>query len=104
MKNKSLAKQINQKLDEILSIRKEIRRMDHDLEEGASLKNIQTGASANKEEALRVVEGMVDQIKEELNQITNDGRNIREVFTNKFYVNDMLQDKEIVHNMRQKLD
>ena len=101
MKNKSLAKQINQKLDEILAIRQEIKRMDNDLKDDTKLKNLNTGESANKEQALRVVEGMVDQIKEELNQITNNGRNVREIFTNKFYINDMLQDKDIVHNMRQ---
>tara|TARA_R110001592_G_scaffold278988_2_gene546363 strand:+ start:2620 stop:2928 length:309 start_codon:yes stop_codon:yes gene_type:complete len=101
MKNKSLAKQINQKLDEILAIRQEIKRMDSDLKDDTKLKNLNTGESANKEQALRVVEGMVDQIKEELNQITNNGRNVREIFTNKFYINDMLQDKDIVHNMRQ---
>ena len=75
--------------------------MDNDLKDDTKLKNLNTGESANKEEALRVVEGMVDQIKEELNQITNNGRNVREIFTNKFYINDMLQDKDIVHNMRQ---
>lgn len=97
----NLAKQINEKLDEILAIRKEIKRMDEDLDEGASLKNIQTGASANKEEALRVVEGMIDQIKADLNQITNNGRNVREIFTNKFYINDVMQDKKIVNEMPQ---
>ena len=55
----NLAKQINQKLDEIISIRKEIKRMDHDLSDETSLKNIQTGKSTNKAEALRVVEGMI---------------------------------------------
>lgn len=97
----NLAKQINEKLDEILAIRKEIKRMDEDLDEGASLKNIQTGASANKEEALRVVEDMIDQIKADLNQITNNGRNVREIFTNKFYINDVMQDKKIINEMRQ---
>lgn len=97
----NLAKQINEKLDEILAIRKEIKRMDEDLDEGASLKNIQTGASANKEEALRVVEAMIDQIKADLNQITNNGRNVREIFTNKFYINDVMQDKKIINEMPQ---
>lgn len=97
----NLAKQINEKLDEILAIRKEIKRMDEDLDEGAPLKNIQTGASANKEEALRVVEDMIDQIKADLNQITNNGRNVREIFTNKFYINDVMQDKKIINEMRQ---
>ena len=97
----NLAKQINEKLDEILAIRKEIKRMDEDLDEGAPLKNIQTGASANKEEALQVVEDMIDQIKADLNQITNNGRNVREIFTNKFYINDVMQDKKIINEMRQ---
>ena len=60
MKNKSLAKQINQKLDEILAIRQEIKRMDNDLKDDTKLKNLNTGESANKEEALRVVEGMIE--------------------------------------------
>lgn len=92
----NLAKQINQKLDEIISIRKEIKRMDHDLSDETSLKNIQTGKSTNKAEALRVVEGMISQIKDELNQITNNGQNVKDIFTNKYYINDVMQDKEIV--------
>lgn len=94
----NLAKQINQKLDEIISIRKEIKRMDHDLSDETSLKNIQTGESTNKAEALRVVEGMIDQIKDELNQITNNGQNVKDIFTNKYYINDVMQDKEIVES------
>jgi hypothetical protein len=94
----NLAKQINQKLDEIISIRKEIKRMNHDLSDETSLKNIQTGESTNKAEALRVVEGMVDQIKDELNQITNDGQNVKDIFTNKYYINDTMQDREIAES------
>ncbi len=94
----NLAKQINQKLDEIISIRKEIKRMNHDLSDETSLKNIQTGEPTNKAEALRVVEGMVDQIKDELNQITNDGQNVKDIFTNKYYINDTMQDREITES------
>lgn len=94
----NLAKQINQKLDEIISIRKEIKRMNHDLSDETSLKNIQTGEPTNKAEALRVVEGMVDQIKDELNQITNNGQNTKDIFTNKYYINDTMQDREIAES------
>lgn len=94
----NLAKQINQKLDEIISIRKEIKRMNHDLSDETSLKNIQTGEPTNKAEALRVVEGMVDQIKDELNQITNNGQNAKDIFTNKYYINDTMQDREIAES------
>lgn len=98
----NIAKQINNKLDEIISIRNEIKRMDNDLTDDVSLKNMQTGKSTNKQEALRVVEAMVDQIKAELSEITNAGQNIKDVFTNNYYINDSMQDREIVKQIKQK--
>lgn len=98
----NIAKQINTKLDEIISIRNEIKRMDNDLTDDVSLKNMQTGKSTNKQEALRVVEAMVDQIKAELSEITNAGQNIKDVFTNNYYINDSMQDREIVKQIKQK--
>ena len=84
----SIAKDVNEKLDEILMIRREIKRMDHDLDDDVQLKNMETGGTTNKEEALRVVEAMIDQIKAELSQITNNGQNVKDVFTNNYYVNE----------------
>lgn len=89
----NIAKQINEKLDEILSIKREINRMNQDLDDDVKLKDIETGARVNKKEALRVVEGMIDQIKSEISEITNNGKNIKDIFTNKFYINDLMQDK-----------
>ena len=57
------AKQINEKLDAILAIRSEIKRMNTELGGDEPLQNIQTGESVNKEEALKVVEEMIDRIK-----------------------------------------
>lgn len=94
----SIAKDVNEKLDEILMIRREIKRMDHDLDDDAELKNMETGSTSNKEEALRVVEAMIDQIKSELSQITNNGQNVKDVFTNNYYINDLMQDKEIANS------
>ena len=94
----SIAKDVNEKLDEILMIRREIKRMDHDLDDDVQLKNMETGGTTNKEEALRVVEAMIDQIKAELSQITNNGQNVKDVFTNNYYVNDLMQDKEITNS------
>jgi hypothetical protein len=94
----SIAKDVNEKLDEILMIRREIKRMDHDLDDDAELKNMETGSTSNKEEALRVVEAMIDQIKAELSQITNNGQNVKDVFTNNYYINDLMQDKEIANS------
>ena len=91
----SLQKDINERLDEILAIRAEIKKMNHDLEDDASLKNIQTGEQINKKQALRAVEEMVDRIKFDLNKLTNNGKNVKGIFTNNYYVNDLMQDKQI---------
>lgn len=92
----SLTKDINERLDEILAIRSEIKKMDYDLEDDASLKNIQTGEQINKKQALRAVEEMVDRVKFDLNKLTNNGKNVKGIFTNIYYVNDLMQDKQIV--------
>ena len=91
----SLQKDINERLDEILAIRSEIKKMDYDLEDDASLKNIQTGEQINKKQALRAVEEMIERVKFDLNKITNNGKNVKGIFTNNYYVNDLMQDKQI---------
>jgi len=96
----SLAKEINNRLDEILYMRKEMERMETDLKEGEPLKNITTGEKTDKEGAKRVVEGMIDQVKEDLMVLTNKGQNVRDVFTNKYYINDFMQDREILESAR----
>ena len=89
----SLAKEINEKLDAILFIRNEAKRMDHDLDDDQVLNNIQTGEKTNKAQALEIVEDMINNVKNELNQITNNGLNVKNIFNNKFYINDFTQDK-----------
>lgn len=94
VKEKSLAKQINENLDKIIYMRREAERMDNDLDDDQILNNINTGEKQSKLDALNIVEGLIIDVKNELNQITNNGRNVRDIFTNKYYVNDILQDKE----------
>lgn len=89
----SLAKEINEKLDAILFMRSEMKRMDHDLDDDQVLNNIKTGEKTNKEQALEIVEGMINDVKRELNQITNNGLNVKNIFNNKYYINDFMQDK-----------
>ena len=91
----NLAKQVNKKLDEILNIRAEIDRMNKDLGSNGTLTNIQTGEKQTKEDALNLVNEILDQIKFDLNKITNDGQNVNDLFTNIYYVNDFMQDKEV---------
>ena len=94
----SIAKDVNNRLDEMLNIRAEIKRMDHDLEDGQVLNNIEDGSKTTKEGAMRVAEAMIDQIKNDLNKITNNGKSIKGVYNNTFYINDHIQDKIITKN------
>ena len=98
----SIAKDINDKLDDILSIRAEIKKMKKEVSDDAVLTNMQTGEKANKDDAIRVAESVIDHIKFDSNQITNNGLNVNEIFTNKFYVNDMMQDREIARQINEE--
>tara|TARA_R110002153_G_scaffold263719_1_gene425181 strand:+ start:720 stop:1025 length:306 start_codon:yes stop_codon:yes gene_type:complete len=98
----SLARDINTKLDEILDIKKELTKLKKELKSGAKLTTLATGKTASKDEALEVVHGMIDDLKAHLNKLTNNGQNIRGIFNNEFYINDMLQDKKILKESRKR--
>ena len=63
----SLAIEINKRLDEMLAIRAEIKRMNEDLDEDVQLKNLETGKPTTKKQALKVVEDMITEIKNDFN-------------------------------------
>jgi len=92
------AKQINQKLDELLAIRAEIKRIQEEVADDAVLNNVDTGEKQDKEGVIKLAEGMIDQVKDELYKLTNEGKSITGIFDNTYYVNDMIQDKIIVEN------
>ncbi len=92
----NIAKRINNRLDHILELRAEMRKMDTEIDDDQILNNITTGEKTNKEGAFKLVEAQINEIKKELNEITNNGLNVKEIFTNKYYVNDSMQDREIV--------
>lgn len=92
----SLAKDINKLLDDMLAIKAEIRRIDLEITPEQTLKNVQTGEKVNKEEVLEFVKDEIKRIEWRLNKITNDGKNVKDIFTNKFYINDTMQDREII--------
>lgn len=94
----NITRQINNRLDDILAIRAEIRKMDAEITEEQILTNKSTGEKMNKKEVVQYIERTIDDIKKDLNKITNNGSNVNGIFTNKFYVNDLLQDKEIAQN------
>ena len=81
----NLARQINQLLDEILAINKvrDIKLKKH-------------RSKVEQEDIEDLSCGEITKREQEINKITNNGKNIRDIFTNYYYVNDLLQDKEIV--------
>ena len=92
----NLSKKINKRLDELLEIESEIKRVSAEITDGEILTNINTGEKVGKKEVIETAHNLKVQIYEDLNNITNNGQNVKDIFTNKFYVNDLMQDKEIV--------
>ena len=91
----SLAKQINKKLDEILSLKLELSAMQRDLSKDSVLSNLETGDDMTLDDAVDIAEGVIMKVKDDLNKITNNGQNVRNLFDNPYYVNDMIQDKQL---------
>lgn len=91
----SLAKQINKKLDEILSLKSELSAMQKDVPKDSVLSNLETGDDMTLDDAVDIAEGVIMKVKDDLNKITNNGQNVRNLFDNPYYVNDMIQDKQL---------
>ena len=88
----NLARQINNKLDEILLHQETLRELEEDYKDpdfDLVDEKVTKEIVLNKAEKIRL------QIIEDLNKITNNGNNVRDLFTNDYYVNDVIQDKEI---------
>ena len=97
-----LAKELNEKLDEIIEMRMELRRMNEDLDDDVTLTNIQTGEPQTKKEAIELIEGLIQDIYAQINKLSNNGKNVNDIFTNKYYINDFMQDREIVNANKEK--
>ena len=93
----NLAREINNKLDEILEFNKTLNELKEDYDKIApkGMEDADTGEKVSQEEVFNKAEKIRLQIIEDLNKITNNGNNCRDIFTNEYYVNDMIQDKEI---------
>lgn len=68
----NLARKINEKLDDLSRLKKELENLS-DPEEIACAK------------------GVIEMLKKDLELLTNKGKNIRDVFTNIYYINDLNQ-------------
>jgi len=92
----NLAREINNKLDEILLHNRTLVELEEDFKDpDFDLVEEKTGEKVTKEIVLNKAQKIKDQIIEDLNKITNNGKNCRDIFTNDYYVNDVIQDKEI---------
>ena len=94
----TLAKELNEKLDEIIEMRKELARMNAELDDDATLTNMQTGEPQTKADAIELIEDLITDVYKQINKISNNGNNVNDIFTNDYYVNDFMQDREIVAN------
>ena len=97
----NLAKQINEKLDAILHFNRELEKVKQEYDDpNFVLQDKDTGEKVTKEIVLNTAQDQYDQIISELNKITNNGQNVRNIFDNQVYINDMLQDKLIAEEIK----
>ena len=94
------AREINKKLDEILTIQSQIKEIKNDLAPEAQLNDIESGEPVTKDFVLNKGQEQLAELEKELNQITNNGKNCRDIFTNQYYINDFSQDKLIAKEIR----
>jgi len=96
----SLAKEINQKLDEIILHNQELEMVEQDYADpDFELKDVNTGKIVTKEMVLNEAQDKYNKILKDLNNLTNSGQNCRDIFTNPYYINDFAQDKVIAQEI-----
>lgn len=95
----SITKEINKLLDDMLHIKSEIKRMRADLDANATLVNNQTGEKVSVNKIEELANNEINEIKNKLNKVTNDGKRATGLFNNVYYINDFIQDKLLVENM-----
>ena len=97
----SLAREINEKLDEIIEYKKQLDAVNNDFKKpDFTLNDVNSGEQVTKEMVLNKATEIYDQIISDLNKLTNDGKNCRNIFNNQYYVNDMSEDRRIAEQDR----
>ena len=101
----NLAREINKRLDAILQHNAELKELNKEFKNPEfQLKDAETGEVVTKEFALNKAEEAYDALIGDLNQITNEGKNCRDLFTNIYYVNNLMEDKVIASETKKKED
>ena len=98
----SLAREINKKLDEIIQYNIQLDAVNNDFKNpDFKIKDVNSGEQVTKEMVLNRATEIYDQIISDLNKLTNDGKNCRNIFDNPYYVNDMGEDRRIAEEIRE---
>ncbi len=87
--------EINKKLDEIIEVQKQIKELQNDLPDSATLNDTGSGKAVTKEFVISKGREQLLEIENEINQITDNGRKCPH-----FPFNDIAQDKIIAEEMR----
>ena len=91
----TVANEINKKLDELSNVIADLNELKSQYSSNPKfvLKNSETGEVVGKEIVFDTAEKNIEEIKVDLNKLTNNGEHIKDVFTNPYYINDFNQDK-----------
>jgi len=96
------AREINEKLDEIIRHNREREAVELDYTDpDFTLEDANTGKKVTKEMVLNKADEVYELIIEDLNKLTHSGQHCRDMFTNDYYVNDFSQDKIIAREIRE---
>ena len=96
------AREINEKLDEILRHNRQIKAVELDFQDpNFTVKDVNTGEKVTKEMVLNKADEVYEVIIEDLNKLTHSGQHCRDMFTNDYYINDFAQDKIIANEIRE---
>ena len=92
-----IAKKINKKLDELSKVTADLNELKskYNSDPEFQLKNSETGELVDKDIVFDTGEKNIQQIKDDLNKLTNNGEHIKNIFTNPYYINDFSQDKNL---------
>ena len=82
----------------MLALQAEAKGLHKEVDGRKKLVNQETGEKITKKQVLELAEVEITQIKNELNKLTNNGQNIKGLFDNEYYINDMMQDKLLAQN------
>ena len=98
----NLASEINELLDRLSESHSHLNEIKNEYSKNPqfSLKDSKTGEPVTKDFVLSTASGVIQEIEDNLNKTTDNGRRVNNIFTNDYYINDMSQDKIIADKIR----